>query len=1113
MMQEQLPSLKVLHIYALVFCLLDFPVSVHGTPNINLPINAQVPPVARPNQAYNFVFSDSTFSWAGNSIDYSLANYSGWLHLDSSSRGFSGTPGSVDTGSFAVDLIATDESGSSSTSVTFVVSTDPGPGLGISIAEQLPAFGPVTTPDSLSLGPSSTLSLSFSPNTFTDTNANTVYYAICANNTPLPSWINFHPDSLTFAGTTPSSTSPWELPQAFGIQLIASNVLGFAEAVASFQLVIASHLLTFSNSVHVINITEGVLFNFLGLQQGLTLDDQPAKSSDIRQAAANTPPWMSFNSSDLTLSGTPPANEDSENFTITACDIYGDTASTVVLLQTMDNHTSYFTGPLLPANATIGTNFTYTFGSRLVLRSGANIAVNLGAASLWLNFDSSSLELQGYIPANVKPESVQVVVNISQGMQSQTQNLTIDIQNASNPIPSTAASHSTSPKTAPSSTTGPNQSKSSTSSAIGPERYWIAAAVIVPTFVAVGCLLLLCFCLKKRRRRKAEKDSSFTSRWTISRPIQAKNTSNVEVRAETLGVTATNEKRASSKASRASWLDVLGFQSTGRGSQAPNLRLSHDTIGSIEHAAGLDAGASLFLERADEEVVPVFSSLSQQRAPRKLRKTSLGINAPQPAVQRLSVIVDSSPTKRISRQKKRRSNLSYDTTSVFSSQRLSGIGHGRNTLSRSSSSAPFGSKGVGHGGGLISGPSGFGIVRNSWRNLSRSTWTSTDGSSDPGTERDAAVGKFQSNARPPMPNFLGKISHSHVIREVSDDEGVRKPTLRPVLSQTKGRVRRKSGSPSRSKSSLLKADPLQSFHKRRLQQWGSRNPLFSAGPSSSRLSTLHASKIPPLERTASPSEGTGHNNAVSSESPVTPERERTRRSYSESSSLGAPVRPSPSKSSGSPTSRRRQKSYIKYHLNTRALSPPRYDNNNNTNNRPSRMNSRGSSWVSTSSDSRFGSAASDAAAPPPPFHGFGEGLREETDEHGNKLWLREHPNPLGTHGLDVTDQELIDRLRVSGQISAAQRLSYLMRAQTEGKVADFAADFAGGGDGGSAESGDESRGGGDGGGGGGGVGQVKIGSTRGKRLGQSAGLKHGDPGNTSMRGDIGSTTAGGSAFL
>lgn len=1073
MMLKPPATLKTLHRAALLVLVLAFSVSVYATPSINLPINAQVPPVARPNQAYNFLFSGSTFSWAGSSIDYSLTNGPGWLQLNSSSRVFSGTPGSDDAGSFAVGLVATDGTGSNSMPVTFVVSADPGPELGSSVAEQLSAFGPVPSPDSLSLAPSSTLSFSFSPNTFTNTNANTVYYATCANNTPLPSWINFNPSSLTFSGTTPSSTSPWELPQAFPIQLIASDVIGFAEAVASFQLVIESHVLTFGNTLHVINITSGVLVKFLGLQHDLTLDGQPANSSDLRQLVASTPPWMSFNSSTLTLSGIPPANAASQNFTVTASDIYGDSTSTVVLIQNTNTLTDFFIGLFPTVNATIGAGFTYNIKSKLVSDTIAEITVDLGAASVWLNFNTSFLELQGYVPNTVKPQSIQVMVTATQGTRSQSQILTIDIRKASASSTRTAASHSISPKATSGSTGGGNQNAGTKISVNRPKKRWIAAAVIVPTFAALGLLLLLCSCLKKRRRRKADKDQSLSPRWKISRPILEKQTPNKEVRVETPVALAINDKQSSSKASMAPWLDFLGFQASGHSNRGSKSRLSNGTTGSTEHSTGPDSWGFPFLGRAEDKTVSELSHIPEMRTLRKSGKISCGPKASPLAVQRLSVIMDESPTKRGSKQKQRRSNLSYDTGSVFSSQRLSGLGHGRNTLSQAGSNLYLSTKGMGHGNGLASGPPGFGIVRNSWRNLSRSTWASTDGSSNRGVERDPTMGIFPSNTRPSTSDTLGKGSHSHVTH---------KPTVRPVLSPTQSRIRRKSGSPSRLKSNLFKVDPLQSFHKRRLQQRSSRNPLFSAGPSSSRISSLRGSKTAPLQPSSSQSDSTGDN--AGPERPSTPQREGNQHSYSESSSLEPPVRSSPPHTPNSRISRPRQKSYTKYNLSARALSPPNFS-------QPSRLNSRGSSWVSTSSDSKFGSAASEG----PPFAGFGDDLREEIDEAGNKRWLRGHPNPLGTHRLDVTDQELIDRLRVSGHVSAAHRLSYLMKSQTDEKTERGVESSSGGGGGG----------GGDGGEGGA---QVKIGSTRGKRLGQSAGLRQ----DRSMRGDIGNTSAG-AAFI
>lgn len=1071
MMQEQLATLKHLHKAALVL-LLVFSVSVHAIPSINLPINSQVPPVARPRTEYHFIFSNSTFSWAGTSIDYSLTESPQWLQLDSSSRVFSGTPGSADVGSFTVGLVATDETGSSSMSVTFVVSTDHGPGLGTSVAEQLPAFGHVPTPDSLSLVPSSALALSFSPSTFTNTNANTVYYAICANNTPLPSWVNFHPSNLTFSGITPQSTSPSELPQVFQIQLIASDVVGFAEAVASFQLVIQSHVLTFGNDLYAINITNGSPIDFLGLQHGLTLDGLPANSSDLRQVVASTPPWMSFNSSTLALFGTPPANAASQNFTVTAADFYGDTASTVVLIQNTNNLMNSFIGPSVPVNATIGAAFTYDLKSMLTLDSKAEVAVELGAASEWLKYNSSSLELQGYVPTNLKPQSVQVIVTATQGTQSESRTLTIDMVNANVPNVRTTDIHSKSPKATSGSKADGDQTADATSSANRHTKGWIAAAVIVPLSLALAFLLLLWLCLeKRRRRRKADRDSLFSPKLKISRPIQEKDPTS-EVRVETRGSLPINEKRASSRASMAPWLDFLGFQDSGNRKRGSKSRLSNDYISSTEHFAGPESGGFPFPGRGNHTMVPEISRLPKRGASRKAGGSSSGLKSNPfsvQSVQRLSVIVDSSPTKRFSKQKQRDSKWDHDTTSVYPRQHLSGLGHGRKTMSQGNSNLlRFSRRGVGHGNGLAIGPPGFGIVRNSWRNLnlSQSTWASTDGSSNTGFEREATVGKHTSYTRLPTSKAFGKGPHSHVSHEVSDEEGSRKPTLRPVPSPTRGHIGQELGSPSRRKSSLLRTDPLHSFHRRRLQQGHSRNPLFSAGPSSFRISSLRASKVAPLQRLMSRSGSTG--SITASERPFTPQREDNQHSYSESLWLDPPMRSSTK--SLSSTSPRRQKSYIKHRLTPRALSPPDFRH-------PVRLKSRNSSWVSTSSESKFGSAASEA----PPFNGFGNDLQEEIDENGTKRWLRGHPDPLGTHKVDATDQELLDCLRVSGHISAAQRLSYLMRAQTDEK-----ANLG-------SESGDEGE-------------QVKIGSTKWKKMGQSAGYS----GKMSMRGDIiGNTSPGG----
>lgn len=66
---------------------------ISATPNVVLPVNSQLPPVARISQTFSFIFADSTFASSGTHLTYSLSEVPGWLHLDSSSRTLYGTPG------------------------------------------------------------------------------------------------------------------------------------------------------------------------------------------------------------------------------------------------------------------------------------------------------------------------------------------------------------------------------------------------------------------------------------------------------------------------------------------------------------------------------------------------------------------------------------------------------------------------------------------------------------------------------------------------------------------------------------------------------------------------------------------------------------------------------------------------------------------------------------------------------------------------------------------------------------------------------------------------------------------------------------------------------------
>ena len=315
------------------FALLSLTPSIFAVPIVVFPINSQVPPVARVSEPFHFIFSASTFSSGIGNVSYALDGAPAWLQLDSSGRTFSGTPTPADVGSANFSLVASDRDGPTSMPVTLVTSTGPGPGIGIDVASQLSSQGSFSTPDRLILAPLSPINISFSRDTFTHTNENTVYYAICANNTPLPSWLHFDPFALTFSGTSPQLDTTEATSQDYGIHMIASDVIGFSGAVAGFQIIVETHLFTFKGTLHTLRVSGGENLVYSEILADLSLDGNPVSATDLTQATASTPPWLSLNTSSLALSGTAPPDIASQNITVTVTDKYGDEVEAVISID------------------------------------------------------------------------------------------------------------------------------------------------------------------------------------------------------------------------------------------------------------------------------------------------------------------------------------------------------------------------------------------------------------------------------------------------------------------------------------------------------------------------------------------------------------------------------------------------------------------------------------------------------------------------------------------------------------------------------------------------------------------------------------------------------------
>ncbi|KAG8528105.1 uncharacterized protein KY384_007021 [Bacidia gigantensis] len=481
---------------------------VTTAPTVHLPLNAQVPSLARAGQHYSFGFSNSTCVPSTGSVNYQLSDPPPWLALNDQTCMLFGTPAEKDVGSFLISLVAADPTGSIIMPFTLVVTEEMGPNVGLSIADQLPAFGAFSSPSSILLAPLTSLSITLSQSTFTNTDESTAYYAISVDRTPLPSWIHFDPPSLSFSGTAPQATSGQDVTQTFGVLLIASNCIGFADAVLNFDIVVENHLLAFRSYAQVLNVIAGLQIATKSIIQSLMLDGRALDPSDIKQVYADTPSWLSLDHSSLELEGIPPPDFKTRNCTITVTDQYGDSASTIVTLQLRKSTDSTLLDPIGSVNATQGVDFVYDI-NRMIIFSDVDINVDLGLASTWLKFDRQSLKIIGFVPPTLEPQQVVVNITADHGDQSQSEILAIAVQSASSElkpglVPMPSSTHVIVNNAHPSSAVS--------ASKVPLERRFIPAIIVPSMFLLAMCPMALCW----RKRSKRKQQSSIEAYKTAS---------------------------------------------------------------------------------------------------------------------------------------------------------------------------------------------------------------------------------------------------------------------------------------------------------------------------------------------------------------------------------------------------------------------------------------------------------------------------------------------------------------------------------------------------------------------------------------------------------------------
>lgn len=495
---------------------------INAIPTITFPLNSQVPPVARISKPFLYTFSTSTFS-STLPLTYALSDAPSWLSLDNDTRTLSGTPASdiLEAGDLlgvSFGLTASDTSGSITLNTTLIVSKNPAPEIAIPLSTQLQSFGTFSQPSTVLYHPSTPFKINFDSKTFSfgGSSSSRFYYAVTVDNTPLPAWITFDQNTLSFSGQTPDYYSLIQPPQTFGIQLIASDVEGFAGSSLAFDIEVGVHLLAFENQTISIDTASGETITFGGLLGSLKLDGQSASIRDISSITAQGPSWINFDNTTLVLNGLVPPGAASINITVQATDVYDDTATAFVFFNVTDSLNStngIFSRPIGSLNATIGSGFSYDLGIYLNNKSDTVMTAQFSSPEPWLSLDPQSFLFTGKIPPDVEPSVSLVTLNVTSKTQHVTESQSF-IFTITQRLPDPSSESPTPTPTASASA----PTAHSTHHHLGTK---VILAISIPLGLLAVALILALFCYC-RRRRAARSIKESPTKSDISSPLDGR---------------------------------------------------------------------------------------------------------------------------------------------------------------------------------------------------------------------------------------------------------------------------------------------------------------------------------------------------------------------------------------------------------------------------------------------------------------------------------------------------------------------------------------------------------------------------------------------------------------
>lgn len=458
-------------------------------------------PVANVGNNYQYQINLITYvsdNDNGNSnINYSISGLD-WLKFDNENRTLYGTP--IEQGLYNFTLTGNNQYSSISNLYNIIVQQQDNTTLNqFYFQKQLNSFGVTNGHNGIVVKPGNEFYFKFNNSIFNNV-GNAQFFGRLADHSPLPNWIKFNGDDLSFSGTAPYVTSEIAPSIKYQFSIIASTN-GFSLAEGFFDLIIGANQLWVNDSMITYNGTFNQDIELkLPLNQ-VYLNGYPIAISNVSLIVPqNLPNYLKFQNN--TLIGQFPNYTTTDNFSILLTDVYQNSILFTYSIKSID---SLFSGSFLDLNVTRGEYFQYQIDNSSFTKT--NLTINLDYSATWLNWHQSNYTLNGQVPKDF--DNLKIEVKLTNDNRQNTESFqlkgvdpkstptTTNSPEASSTASSTASSIATS--------SPPSVNKSSKTN----KKLIIGLAVGIPCFVLLLLAILLIFCLR-RRRTKGKNESSLS---------------------------------------------------------------------------------------------------------------------------------------------------------------------------------------------------------------------------------------------------------------------------------------------------------------------------------------------------------------------------------------------------------------------------------------------------------------------------------------------------------------------------------------------------------------------------------------------------------------------------